>query len=78
MPKATQESDDIDLNKSIAIPQSVVERAVTIYNAACRALRREIDIASSLTDTTNYYTRLLEHSLLQSEEDVKNASWSDS
>ena len=79
MPKQTTlEGDDIDLNKSIAIPQSVVERAVTIYNAACRALRREIDIASSLTDTTNYYTRLLEHSLLQSEEEVKNASWSDS
>ena len=76
--QTTLEGDDIDLNKSIAIPQSVVERAVTIYNAACRALRREIDIASSLTDTTNYYTRLLEHSLLQSEEEVKNASWSDS
>ncbi len=56
-------------DNQLAIPQSVITNAVVVYNAACRALRREIDITKSLRQTTRYYTNLLEESILRPVDD---------
>jgi len=56
-------------DNQLAIPQSVITNAVVVYNAACRALRREIDITRSLRQTTRYYTNLLEESILRPVDD---------
>jgi len=65
------------LQQEIAIPQSVISRAVTVYNAACRAIRREIDLFTELRSTSNHYSSLLEKSITQhKEQDPTSPSYS--
>lgn len=75
-PTETKDQTHVDAgghstHNQIAIPQSVVARAVTVYNAACTALARECDLTATLRKTTHYYFNLLAESIVKPVEETE-------